>query len=437
MKIRFSQQDRRHRARGALVAFAALGLQTPAFADSLEMLPYALSGGTPNVDLRLRYENVDQDGVDEQAEAFTGRARIGYTTGKWNGFDSQLEFEGVHNIGSEHYNDTGNGRSQYPVIADLQGDELNQAWIRYTAPFDTAIKYGRQRIIFDNARFIGNVGWRQREQTYDATLITSSFIPKTTINLAQLTSALSFRDFTVNSHLGTRRDLQAYLFTISYAHAKWLAVTAYDYRIDFEPNTTPAAPPDSDTFGLRLTGTLAIVPLSLGYTLEYAQQNDYKDSTSKLVDADYRLAELNLGWKMLKATAGYELLGANDDGSYGFKTPLATLHSFQGWADVFLNTPNAGLEDVYAGLGATLAGATLNAVWHQYKADKGSGDFGSEWDLFAAYPLSRNCTIGAKYARYQAKDTAIPGVGPVLAVPLPANTVADESKTWLWLEYKF
>jgi hypothetical protein len=28
-------------------------------------------------------------------------------------------------------------------------------------------------------------------------------------------------------------------------------------------------------------------------------------------------------------------------------------------------------------------------------------------------------------------------VGPVLPVPLPANTVADESKTWLWLEYKF
>ena len=29
------------------------------------------------------------------------------------------------------------------------------------------------------------------------------------------------------------------------------------------------------------------------------------------------------------------------------QTPLATLHKFNGWADLFLTTPNAGLEDAY------------------------------------------------------------------------------------------
>jgi hypothetical protein len=49
------------------------------------------------------------------------------------------------------------------VIADPQTSELNQLWVSYTGIPDTEIKGGRQRIIFDDSRFIGNVGWRQME----------------------------------------------------------------------------------------------------------------------------------------------------------------------------------------------------------------------------------------------------------------------------------
>ena len=41
--------------------------------------------------------------------------------------------------------------------------------------------------------------------------------------------------------------------------------------------------------------------------------------------------------------AAYESLEGN--GARGFSTPLATLHAFQGWADVFLNTPADGVDD--------------------------------------------------------------------------------------------
>ena len=37
---------------------------------------------------------------------------------------------------------------------------------------DTVIKGGRQVIQFDDQRFIGNVGWRQLQQTFDSVLIT-------------------------------------------------------------------------------------------------------------------------------------------------------------------------------------------------------------------------------------------------------------------------
>lgn len=419
------------------MTMTSMGLSSAAQAESLDMLPFALAGGTPNLDLRLRYEGVEQDGAPKDAEAYTARARLGYTTGKWSGLDAQLEFEGLQNIGSDRYNSTGNAEASYPVVADPEGDEINQAWVRYTAaPLKTSVKYGRQRIILDNARHIGNVGWRQREMTYDGTLLNSTLIPKTTINIAQLTAAQAFREFTVAGKPSITRDLDALLFNVSYAHAKWLTVTAYDYRIDYEPVTTPAAPPDTDTLGLRLSGTLPVKSLTLGYAAEYAQQKDYKDSASTLVDADYLLGELSLGNKSIKGTLGYEVLGANDAGTYGFKTPLATLHAFQGWIDAFLNTPNAGIEDLYVGVSGTVAKFALTAVWHDYSAESGSGDFGSEINLQATYPLNANTTVGLKYADYSADDSTVPGVGPVIAGQA-ANTLADMSKTWLWLEYKF
>ena len=46
---------------------------------------------------------------------------------------------------------------------------------------------------------------------------------------------------------------------------------------------------------------------------------------------------------------GWEVLGGDDSTvlNEAFQTPLATLHAFQGWADVFLSTPAAGIDDKY------------------------------------------------------------------------------------------
>ena len=48
----------------------------------------------PIVDSRLRYEDVEQDGVAQTAEALTLRARLGFETGKVAG--TSLLAEGEH-----------------------------------------------------------------------------------------------------------------------------------------------------------------------------------------------------------------------------------------------------------------------------------------------------------------------------------------------------
>jgi len=413
-------------------------------ADPLENLPYAVAGGTPNFDARLRYENVEQEfpvSKTEHAQATTIRSRLGYTTGKWNGVDAQLEFENVSVIGDTDYDDFTNSakKTKYPIIADAEGSELNQAWIRYAGPAKTTVKYGRQRIKFDNDRFIGNVGWRQREQTYDGVLLTNTFLPKTTFDYAYLSNVNSFRFFNHTTppaapDFQTNRDIKAHLVHLNYAPAKWLNLSAYDYLLDFQPplalNTATEA--DSQTYGLRASGTVPVQDFSINYTVEYAQQTDYADSTDA-VDADYHLVELGAGYKKFGIKFAYELLGSNGDtgtaAGYAFQTPLATLHAFQGWADLFLVTPDAGIKEYSVTLTGTVEKVALMARWSDFKADDSSKDYGSELNLQATRPLTDQLSLGLKYADYSGEsDAPVVGVSPIKG---------DVTKYWAWLEYKF
>ncbi|MFZ5530955.1 MAG: hypothetical protein ACOY4U_07895, partial [Pseudomonadota bacterium] len=114
---------------------------------------------------------------------------------------------------------------------------------------------------------------------------------------------------------------------------------------------------------------------------------------------------------------GYELL--DSDSTNAVQTPLATLHAMNGWADKFLSTPAAGLKDVYASLGTTLADIKLICAYHDYSAASGSTDYGKEWNLHAWYP-SGKYNVGTKYASYRARGFSF-----------------DTDKFWLYGELKF
>lgn len=424
----------------AAAFFAPLAVQA---ADPLSNLPFNLAGGAPNLDVRLRYEHVKIDGpiaapmTEDEADALTARARLGYTTGKWNELDGQLEFEGLTSIGKDQdYNSFENGEVQYPVIADAKMDEVNQAWIRYSGLPKTQIKYGRQRILLDNQRFIGNLGWRQDEMTYDATLLTTTIIPRTTFTYAYLTNVDSFRFFNFApagqpAEIGNDLDIKAHLINAQVAVIdKKLVVTGYGYLLDFDeiPAGAPSARQfaDTQTYGARITGTVPVQAFTIGYALEYADQQDYEDSTS-VVDADYSLVEACLGYGRFKGTVGYEVL-EGDGSAYSFQTPLATMHVHQGWADQFLITPVQGLERTYVSANATLGKVALTATYHQFEAENGGLDYGDEVDLLASYAVIESLVLYAKYANYSADDFPTAGA--------PARPF-DTEKVWVYAEYKF
>lgn len=361
----------------------------------------ALSGGDPKIAWQLRYEDVTQDNAAKDADALTSRLRLGYGTAPWKGFDAYIEYEGIAALdGDGGYNsgpgflEATNGNSDFSVIAEPVGEEVNQAWVRYQGPAETALKLGRQRIILDNARFVGNVIWRSNEQTFDAVSLTNHALPDLTLSY-HFVWEQNFIFFNQNR-------VRAHLANAGWQAADWLKLTGYAYFVDFDDDQGARVPgaPDHQVVGIRATGSYGYI----GYALEYADQTAYADAPDA-VDAQYVHAALSLKRFAVTPTIAIEVLGG--DGDYGFQFPFATNHKFQGWADLFLVTPAAGVVDRYAKLATTLAGVRLTAVFHQFKADKGDADYGTELDLAAAYSVSENLRLLAKFADYSADDFAV------------------------------
>ena len=379
--------------RGSLLCGGLVGaLAAPPLALAADTFADSLIGGKVSLDVRYRYEHVTQDNALKDADASTVRSRLGYSADPYHGVGATLEFENISIVGAEDYNSGANGKPQYAVVTDPKGSEVNQAYLSYAGLPATMAKYGRQRLVLDNQRFIGNVGWRQNEQTFDALSLVNKALPATTLTYAHLSN--------VNRITATDADMSSDLFNANYAGWAAGALSAYTYLLDYA--TTPAA--STATYGLRFTGATALnTDAKLLYTAEFAQQSDYADNPASF-DLNYLFAELGGSLRGITAKLGYEVLEGN--GTQSVQTPLATLHAFNGWADQFLVTPAAGLEDKYLGVGSTAWGVDWLAVYHDYSANQGGADYGTEWNFQALKKFNKIYTLTAKYAAYSAGDLA-------------------------------
>ncbi|MBI5611959.1 MAG: alginate export family protein [Gammaproteobacteria bacterium] len=412
--------------RGALTVACLAALAVPA--SAADSLADALTGGKVSANLRYRYEWVDQEGVAEKAGASTMRTVLGYTTGDYHGFGGFVQFEDVHVVGNERYNSTINGLTQYPVVADPADTEVNQAYLSFKGIPGTTFKYGRQAIIYDNHRFIGNVGWRQNEQTYDAFSLVNSSLPSTVISFAHVDNAN--RIFSEKHPTLSDVEMNGELLNVAYKGLKAGALVGYGYFLDYEPGQPFPITASNKTLGVRFDGGYPLGGTKLLYTAEYAKQSDYKDGAST-VDADYGYAMLGVDLGGVQIKFNYELLSG--DGVYGFATPLATLHAFNGWADKFLTTPKDGIKDAYISVGGAWLGVNLLAIYHDYSSDNLGYRYGSEWNALASKKLDKNLTLTAKYAAYNGD----PNSPNQTRNPAPAALARDIDKVWLQADWQF
>lgn len=385
----------RHFPTLALAAMLAAGGQVPALAQE---------AAATEIDhwqwqFRYRLETVDQDSFARDATASTLRARLAYQSSVHDGFSFHGELDYVGEVFADDYNaGAGNtpGRAQYPVVADPDGADLNQFYVQYQRDANR-FRAGRQRLIFDNARFVGNVGWRQNEQTYDALSFT-----RTGRNELEFTAAYVDN---VNRIFGDD------VADGDHEHRTWLLnahralgagkLAAYYYDID----NLDVAALSNTTLGARYEGARPMRNGDFSYALEFAVQSDNGGPVD--YDADYYRLDLAASLGAVTVYGGIESLeGDADVAGRAFRTPLATLHAFNGWADQFLSTPDAGLDDVYAGLKGKASGWSWNVIYHDFTPQSGAGDYGSELDLSFSRKLGERVGLLLKAADFDADHPA-------------------------------
>ena len=397
----------------------ALSLSVPAAADE-DSLRGAFKQGKFILDGRLRYENVKAANFLNNGEGLTFRARFGFQTAPYKGIVLLAEGDFTRDLGVNDFNSTVNGKTQFPVIADPDSARLNRLSITYSGLEKFTFAAGRQRLILDNARFVGNVGFRQNEQTFDSALFQTTIIKDVSFTYVYVWQVN--RIFGSQSPVG-QLDTNTHLFNVSYGGLPVGKITGYAYFM----NIDGAAAASNQTFGIRLTGEQNLGSgIKAIYVAGYAHQKDYKNNPGNF---SLGFLELEGGflYKGVSAKVGFELLEGN--GTQGFTTPLATGHAFQGFADQFLTTPASGIEDLYFVVGYKKEdiptwGTVSLAVWyHDFSPDIAAADLGEEIDFrFAVSPVikKQKVTFALLFADFSGS--------PV---------VPDVRKIWLTAEFAF
>ena len=412
-------------ALAAPIAFAQPAFAAPAapkFGDPIKVSDDLTID--PIVEGRLRYEHVDQPTTD--ADAVTLRLRAGAEF-KMNRLALLVEGEGTLGI-LDNYNAfpfavaSSQRRTQFSTVPDPMNIDLNRLQLQYKGKAAT-ITLGRQRINLDDQRWVGSVAWRQNEQTFDAVRGEAKFGP------VSLDGIYAIGQRTIFGIDAAQRESYKGEFTLLGAAAKLgpVNVKAFAYLIDYDESVAFAN--SSKSFGARATASFPIAPKTkLNLMASYARQSDYARNPVNY-SADYIAAEGAVAFKALTLTAGYELLGSDANAANGasraLQTPLATLHKFNGWADMFLTTPNKGLQDIYAGAAykfdgvKALPGLNAAVTWHKFDSDVGDIKYGSEWNASLGFKLGRVAVL-AKYANYEAKRFGV-----------------DTEKFWLQAEFAY
>ena len=413
------------RAMLSCIAVSVLAIQNPVFAAEEKKeagsILGALTGGKLLLNLRPRYEYVDQATKPENAKAFTLRTLIGWETKPYYGVGITVQGINVAHL-TDDFNDdpTKAAGSRYPLVADPDDSDVNQVYLDYTGLPNTRFRLGKQSIKLDNVRFIGNVEFRQVMQVFNGLSIENKSIPNTELYVAHLER--------VKNIFALQREAKIEILHGAYKFTPNDTLIGYAYFQD-DPKLAGAAANVTDLsnriMGIRADGAHPFgEKFKLLYTAEYAQQSDYAGGDDK-IDADYVRIGIGPKWGDWFFRIDYEKLSSNN-GDYAFQTPLGTNHLFQGWADHFLTTPKQGIKDTFITAGGKIGKASLLAEYHRYKSDTGGISFGDEIDFSVAYPFTKQLSGKLEYAGFQEKD--------VLA---GAARKPDLTKIWVTLLFNF
>ena len=361
----------------------------------------ALLGMPLTLDARARYESVDQDDIENTANALTFRVRAGVSSCLECAHRFLAEMEGTSHL-VYNFDSTTNDKTDYPVVPDPKTLELNR--LSWSSTFDDwTIGLGRQRMDLNNGRFLHSARFRQNEQTVDAVRVTSQDIGSLAVDYLYIWnfqtifgSRSSVESLTANNHI----------LNVSVDTSAMGAATAYLIAADMQDDPIFSR----RTAGVRLENTRILSgPWKCDYLVETARQTDLADNPEAFSFGYIHLI-FGIGYEGLSVSVGLERLPG--DGTSSFRASRGALHNFQGNADKFVATPPDGVIDTRLSIGYASPASDsaqdmqILGVYHEFEAEEGDAAYGSEFNIAVIRKLPGGFKAMLKYAKYDAQTWA-------------------------------
>jgi len=382
---------------------------------TLLAIPQSSFSASPELDFgirtRLETAEVSDSTKDNYSHALTVKARVTIKQNLFDRFNMLLQFDHVASLDTDKHSN-GVNQTSYPTIVDPQGTEINQASIQ-TEWLETNFTMGRQRITFGDQRFIGDLGFRQNDQTYDALKLEKTLFSGSKLTLAyihnvnrifgdQAERQLSKNDTRFSALNGIRPEgllgnhhIDGMLLHFNINEWDHVELSSYGYAV--HNYHVPAF--SNRTFGIESKYRQKFGHFKTEAAINLAFQKQQTNSSDWI---PYHKLSASIAYKQVRLGLRHEVLSEKDNTA--FITPLATLHKFQGWTDQFINTPSLGLVDNSINLVFNLRPLTLDIRHHIFTSDKANVDFGKEVDVDIIYKPTRTHEVKLRIADFNPAD---------------------------------
>lgn len=327
---------------------------------------------------------------------------------------------------------------------------LHEAWGELLFNEKLSLKVGRQELVYDDSRILGNVGWAQQARSHDLALLKFKTDDKGQFHFGlavnedkeKLNQTIYINSMDANPFKNIYKNMQ-----FAWYNRK---SDKFDFSLLFmnvgqqrdknaDPNVEDLDTRYSQTFGTYMNyrlGKVALTGSLYGQSGKDAGDNDLSAYMFNL-GMKFKVAENwkgNVGIEMLSGTDGDEL---EDNNSF---TPLfGTNHKFNGHMDYFYvgnHVGDVGLQDIYGGLNYSKDKFSFGAAIHLFSTaadlykgtEKQDAYLGTEVDLSFGYKYSKSVMFKMGYSQMFASDSmeVLKGVND-----------AEKAACWGWMMLVF
>lgn len=297
---------------------------------------------------------------------------------------------------------------------------FNEAWAQFYFKPEFSIKAGRQELNYNNARFLGNLGWAQQSRSHDALLFLytdSTFQAHAGFAFNQDASTPEYANLTSTFYTGVSNyKTMQYVWLNKQFNTNSLSFLFFNNGLQVGTSDSSSVN-YSQTIGL--TGTFKPGSLSIETELYYQAGTDASDKT---ISAYLLAASVGYtGFDKIKPSIGFDVLSgtesdASDNNSF---TPLyGTNHKFYGLMDYFY-VGNAhggvGLIDLYVKAAIPIKNKIkIISHLHQFlspvsiynsESIEQSSSLGTEIDFIVAVQLAPYANLKLGYSQMFATET--------------------------------